>query len=141
MRTRIDAPNIARDRQGAAALEFALVGPPLALLAFGILQYGVYFGVAHSVQQLTNDAARVAVAGLNEAERTQLVREHVDAHWRDYGLVREDSVAVSVSDAGGAITVQSRYDASYLPIFAMKGLVPMPPSTIEDRASVRVGGF
>lgn len=132
---------IGPDRRGVAALEFALIAPVLSLLAFGIVQYGIYFGVSHAVQQLANDAARVAVGGLTDKERTTLVSDHVARHWREYGLHREKNVAVAVQNANGDIIVRARYDASYLPIFALNGLVPMPPPTIDNRASVRIGGF
>ena len=39
-------------------MEFAIVAPVLVMLVFGILMYGGYFLMAHSVQQLANDAAR-----------------------------------------------------------------------------------
>lgn len=141
MRLQATSRNLWRAQGGVAALEFALIAPVLVMLVFGILQYGVYFGVAHSVQQLTNDAARVAVGGLTSAERTQLVNDHIGRYGRDYGLVLAENVNVTVRDAQGEITVLARYDASYLPIFAMDGIAPMPPSTIENRASVRIGGF
>jgi Flp pilus assembly protein TadG len=141
MRTLGQARRLGRDRRGAAALEFALILPALALLTFGILQYGVYFGVAHAMQQLTNDAARVAVGGLTTAERTALVQEHFLKHGDDYGMLRKSAVDLAVADEGGQIVVRTSYDAAYLPIFAVEGLVPMPPSTIRHRAAVRIGGF
>ncbi len=132
---------LTRDKRGVAAVEFAMIAPPLAMLAFGILQYGVYFGVSHSMQQLTNDAARTAVAGLTRAERQQLVTDLVTTHAKDFGFVRKDRIGTAVSDEAGEIVVRTTYDASYLPIFALDGLVPMPSSKIETRASVRIGGF
>lgn len=132
---------LVKDNRGAAAVEFAMIAPPLALLVFGILQYGVYFGAAHSMQQLTNDAARTAVAGLTRTERQQLVADLVKTHAKNFGFVRKDRVGAAVSDEAGEIVVRTTYDASYLPIFALDGLIPMPPSKIETRASVRIGGF
>ena len=46
----------------------------------GMLAYGIYFGAAHSLQQLTADAARTAVAGLSDSERQQLVSNFINAN-------------------------------------------------------------
>ena len=141
MRMAWSGRSIVKDRRGVAAVEFAMIAPPLAMLTFGILQYGVYFGVTHSLQQLTNDAARTAVAGLTRSERQTMVSDLVKTHAKDFGFVRKERVGAAVSDENGEIVVRTTYDASYLPIFALDGLVPMPPAKIETRASVRIGGF
>lgn len=49
-----------RDR-GAAALEFALVVPVLALLVFGIIDYGLFLSDNLAVKQGIREAAREAV--------------------------------------------------------------------------------
>ncbi len=141
MRMHYSGRAVVNDKRGAAAVEFAMIAPPLAMLVFGILQYGVYFGVSHSMQQLTNDAARTAVAGLTRTERQQMVADLVKTHAKDFGFVRKERVGAAVTDEAGEIVVRTTYDASCLPIFALDGLVPMPPSKIETRASVRIGGF
>lgn len=130
-----------RDRQGVAAVEFALIAPPLVVLVFGALQYGVYFGVSHSVQQLTNDAARVAIAGLEEKERGDLVSAHVKKRGGDYSFLKRERIKTNVEDDGDVIIVRTDYDASNLPIFALKGLLPMPASTITQESVVALGGY
>lgn len=132
---------ITRDTRGAAALEFALVMPPLALLVFGAIQYGLYFGTAHSLQQLTNDAARVSLAGLEEKERHALVNAHVEARGGSYGFLTLERIRASVEEGGDMIIVRTDYDASNLPIFALKGFLPMPPSTIEQETVIALGGY
>jgi TadE-like protein len=52
-------PGRGADR-GASAVEFALVSPLLFTLLFGIIDYGLYFADALSVQQGVSDAAREA---------------------------------------------------------------------------------
>jgi len=131
----------AHDKKGVAAVEFALIAPPLVLLVFGVLQYGLYFGVSHSVQQLTNDAARVAIGGLEEKERGDLVFEHVAKFGADYSFLRRDRIKTSVDEKGDVIVVRTDYDASNLPIFALKGLLPMPASTITQESVVTMGGY
>ena len=60
---------LSADRRGAAIVEFAILLPVLIVMLFGMLAYGQYFLLAHSVQQLANDAARATVAGVTPAER------------------------------------------------------------------------
>jgi hypothetical protein len=48
--------------------------PAFIVVLLGIMSFGGYFWLAHSVQQLANDSARAAVAGLNASERQQLAR-------------------------------------------------------------------
>jgi Flp pilus assembly protein TadG len=48
---------------GTAAVEFAILLPFYLFFLLGMLAYGIYFGAAHSVQQLAADAARTAIAG------------------------------------------------------------------------------
>lgn len=129
------------DRRGVAAVEFALIAPPLALLVFGAIQYGLYFGTANSLQQLTNDAARVSLAGLGEKERDALVDAHVHERGESYGFLVTDRIQADVEEGGDVIVVRTEYDASNLPIFALKGLLPMPSSTIEQETVIALGGY
>ena len=93
------------DRRGVAAVEFALIAPPLALLVFGAIQYGLYFGTANSLQQLTNDAARVSLAGLGEKERDALVDAHVHERGESYGFLVTDRIQADVEEGGDVIVV------------------------------------
>lgn len=53
-----------RSRQdGAAAVEFALVGSLLITLLFGILQYGLYFDDSLNASQSVRETARMSVVG------------------------------------------------------------------------------
>lgn len=63
--------------RGVAMVEFALVAPLMLLILFGIIAYGGYFWRAHALQQLANDAARGAIAGLTPTERASLARDSV----------------------------------------------------------------
>ena len=62
-----------RNEAGAAAAEFAVVAPIFIFFGLGIIAYAIYFGAAHSVQQLAADAARSSVAGLSASERQSIV--------------------------------------------------------------------
>src|SRR3546814_15918207 len=59
------------DRRGAVIVEMALVLPLLVTLLLGLVCYGQYFLIAHSVQQIANDAARATIGRLTAAEPTR----------------------------------------------------------------------
>lgn len=130
-----------RDRGGASALEFAIVGPMFLMILIGILCYGGYFWMAHAVQQVANDAARVAVGGLNTAERETLAKGVVSGEIGDYALLSQDKATVTVGDNDPTIKITVSYDASQTPFFALWPLVPMPSPSISRSATVRLGGY
>lgn len=130
-----------RASDGAAAVEFAIVGPALAVMLLGICGWGGYFWLSHSVQQLTNDAARAAMGGLDTAERASLAQAAVTEEISDYTWLTAANSKVVVTDAGDSLTVKITYDASGTPFWSMSGLVPMPSKTISRSATVRLGGY
>lgn len=129
------------DEAGAVAIEFAMLGPILIVMLLGIVCYGGYFWIAHSVQQLANDGARAAVAGLDDAERNSLAQASVSAGAGGYAYLKPSAAAVTVARQNQDISINVVYDASSSPFWGMAGLVPMPPSKIERRAVVRLGGY
>jgi Flp pilus assembly protein TadG len=135
------APSLLPDRAGSAAVEFAILGPILIFLLIGIVIYGGYFLMAHSVQQLANDAARAAVAGLSDSERQQLASGALASELPTYGFLRPAQVQLGYVDQNQVMTVNISYDASSSPLWALNGVIPMPSSTIVRSASVQVGGF
>lgn len=120
-------------------MEFALVGPLLALLLMGMAVYGGWFWLAHGVQSLAAEAARAAVAGLDAGEREALARAVVTDQ-SDRGLEAHRTTVRVVSDAQ-AIRVEILYDAADHPLMALTGLVPSPPKMISRVAVIRVGGY
>ena len=128
-------------RSGAAAVEFAFVGPLFVLMLCGIMAYGGYFWSAHAVQQVANDAARAAVAGLDGEERTSLAQATVEAEIPDYAFLDPTKVSVAVSNLSDRMTVSVTYDATGSFFFALRQIVPMPSPQISRQASVRHGGY
>src|SRR3546814_20804742 len=63
-RSLIAGLRLTRCERAAAMVEMALVLPLFIALAMGILVYGRYFMLAHSVPQAANDGARAAIPGL-----------------------------------------------------------------------------
>ena len=130
-----------RSSSGAVAVEFAIIGPVLILLLLGIMVYGGYFLMAHSVQQLANDAARAALGGLSDTERQQLASNCLASELHTYGFLNPKLVQLAYADQSQVMTVNIAYDASGSPIWALNGVIPMPSSSIVRSASVQVGGF
>lgn len=131
------------DQGGASAVEFALLMPIYLLLVLGVLAYGIYFGAAHAVQQLAADAARVAVAGLDDAERADLVHAYAKANLKGYGLLDPERLEIvpepSPFDQDQFLVTVS-YDASALPIWNLYPPLPLPSPTIAYRSTIRNGG-
>lgn len=143
-RLRRKLPRWLRDRSGAAAIEFAIVGPLFFMVLLGVLIFAIYFGTVHSVQQLVAEAARATVQGLTEAERTELAQNQVKSIVGSYPLIDPNYLTVSAATSPGdanLFNVSISYDASRSIVFAFEGLIPMPPKTIARSAVVRRGGY
>lgn len=133
--------DLVRRRDGAAAVEFALVGPLLILLMVGMVVYGGWFWLAHGVQSLASEAARAAIGGLDAGERLALAQDHVAARAADMTGMADADLAVTVETTADAIRVVVAYDASGHPLLALSGLTPAPPMTIRRTAVIRTGGW
>lgn len=135
---------LARNCGGASAVEFALVTPVFLLLVLGALAYGIYFGAAHSVQQLAADAARAAVAGLSISERTLLAESYIHANSGAYVLLDPARLELQAGPSGkdpDQFTVALSYDASALPIWNLYPPIPLPNSkVITFTSTIRNGG-
>lgn len=126
---------------GGAAVEFALVGPIMVLLMIAIVVYGSWFLMAQSVQSLASEGARAAIGGLDAGEREGLARAEVAASISRMGGLAPDRTSVrTVSDAQ-RMQVIVVYDARDHPMMALGGMLPLPPTIIERKAVIRVGGY
>lgn len=131
-------------RHGTAAVEFALLSPALLLLLFAMIAYGIYFGASHSVQQISADAARTAIAGLSQDERRTLVAGFVSRNAGAYPFIEPRSLEVEARDSaadGSQFVVQVRYDASSLPIWRLLKGLSLPGQTIVRTSTIRIGGL
>lgn len=129
-----------RNESGVAIVEFALVAPIFLLMLLGILAYGGYFWRAHSLQQIANDAARSALAGLDATERGALARLSITQELGPLAGLRAERAAVTVSEANEILVVTLDYDASD-DAFLQFGLVPLPNKTIRRTAAIRLAGL
>jgi Flp pilus assembly protein TadG len=133
-----------RSTRGASAVEFALLSPLFILLLMGMAAYGIYFGAAHSVQQIAADAARSAIAGLTESERKSIVTSFVARNAGGYPFIDPARIVVDTHDSradGNQFVVAIAYDASRLPIWYLTSSLSMPGMTIRRESTIRVGGI
>lgn len=128
-----------RNRRGVALVEMAITLPVVLTLLFGIMAYGQWFFVAHTVQQTANDAARSALAGLTKDERYAIALKTVNATFVRGGMLDSTKVTTVVEDDGSMIVVRLSYDAAKDPVLS-SGLVPVPSTTIRRSAAVMLGG-
>ena len=133
-----------KSNRGVAAIEFAILAPLVVLLLFGIIAYGIFFGAAHSVQQLAANSARAAMGGLDEEERQQLVDQYVATATADSGLIRKTYLDVELSTPEGLddfLMVTVSYDATHLPMWNLYAGLPLPEKTITRKSVIRTGGY
>jgi Flp pilus assembly protein TadG len=127
---------------GAAAVEFAIVCPLLIYFLITVLYFGLYIGIAHSVQQLAADSARASIAGLGDPERRQLTIDYVSAAAPGYFGIESDYLEVDYEpSASNAGRVTLTYDASSYLSWYPQSFIPLLDTTITRDAVVRTGGF
>lgn len=134
--------HVARD--GAIAVEFAIIMPVFLIVVFGIIVYGSYLAVIHGVQQLAAEAARSSVAGLSESERSTLANNYVTGNANSYALITPAKLTVNAATSGSdanVFVVTVNYDASGMFIYSLPSFVPAPPSTIVRSAAIPRGGY
>lgn len=133
-----------RDNKGAAAVEFAILGSVFVVMLIGILAFGLYFTVAHGVQQVAAEAARAAIGGLSDGERAALAESRAREVVETYPFLQGAHLTVaSQAVAGDAdlFEVTVTYNATHLGLSAFANLLPMPPDAISRTSIVRRGGW
>lgn len=131
-------------RDGAIAVEFAMIAPVFLMIVFGIIMYGSYLAVIHGVQQLAAEAARSSVAGLNESERSALANSYVTGNVNSYPLINPAHLTVNAATSGSdanVFVVTVNYDASGMFIYSLPTFVPAPSPTIVRSAAIPRGGY
>ena len=121
---------LARGERGAAIVEMALVLPLLLALLMGMLVYGQYFMLAHSVQQAANDGARASIVGLDAADRSAVASRAVG---RSLQAV-DGAHSVAVSETSEAITVAVTFTVPQDSLLR-SSFVPSPGNVIRARAT------
>lgn len=127
-------------RRGVAAIEFAMVAPLLILLLMGIIVYGGWFWLAHTVQALASESARSAIAGLDNNERELLAKNLVTSQASELGL-DPALTTTRVIHTPDSFRVEIVYDARKHPLLALAVIMPKPPTQITRSAAVRLEGY
>lgn len=133
-----------RTTNASSAVEFALIAPVFLLLTFGLIAYAIYFGAAHSVQQIAADATRTSIAGLTDVERDSLVSAYIDANAGGYLLIELDHISYEIGnspDDANQYRVMVAFDARELPIWNLHVPLPLPSSSIRYASTIRKGGI
>ena len=129
-------------KDGASAVEFALIAPMFFMVLLTMLAFGIYLSAANSVQQIAADAARSAVAGINATERKALVTAYVNTTTFNHPLIRRERLTVTSLDDPlnpNQFTVSVDYDARDLPIWNLMTFA-LPDTIIARSATIRIGG-
>jgi Flp pilus assembly protein TadG len=121
---------LVREQRGAAIVEMALVLPLLLVLLMGVLVYGHYFLLAHSVQQAANDGARAAIVGLDADDRRTIAEAAVARSLQAVAGTH----SVTVSETGDTVTVAVGFTAAHGAL-VQSALVPSPGRVIRTRAT------
>ncbi|WP_380784069.1 TadE/TadG family type IV pilus assembly protein [Sphingomonas sp. R86520] len=129
-----------RDRRGVVLIEMAITLPVFLTLLFGIMAYGQWFFLSHTVQQAANDAARSALSGLSRTERAAIVAKTVSVSFVRGSTLDASKVSVAIDDDDTTIIVRLSYNAASDPLLST-GLVPLPSKTINRSAAVLLGGI
>ncbi|OQM75178.1 TadE/TadG family type IV pilus assembly protein [Manganibacter manganicus] len=136
--------SLRKNNRGTSAVEFAFLAPLFLLMLLGMSAYGIYFGAAHSIQQLAADAARTAIAGLNSGDRQNLVSDFISHNAGAYAFVDPGKIIVIAEDSmvdPNQFVVAIKYDARNLPIWNLLSDLPMPSMTIARKSTIRMGGL
>lgn len=126
------------NNEGAVLVEFAFSFPILIILLIGIISYGSWLMVAHTVQQAANEGARAALAGISDSERLTLANESVTRSVSVASFLNPGLVTVTASHSGGFYSVVVSYDARGSQLFSASP-VPLPAGVIRRGAVVKLG--
>lgn len=126
--------NLARDQKGAAAIEFALLGPTLVLMLFGLIETGRLLWTQHTLDEVAYSTVRcMSISTQCDEETAQ--QNFAVARAGSYGItiaatnVDVDSNTTCRTFAGSNKVV---IDASFNSV--MHNLVPQFPAVIEAEA-------
>lgn len=128
------------DREGVATIEFAIVANLFIFLVTCLAGFGMYLSASHSLQQISAEAARSAVAGLTVEEQTKLVADYIAQYGGEYPFLQSAQITgVVTHPSSSVISVSVSYDVSDLPVMGMLTGLPIPHGTITANTNLRLG--
>jgi Flp pilus assembly protein TadG len=142
--TSAPAQRFRRDRNGVAALEFALITPVMLLMVFAMICLGTYLIFFHEVEELSSSAARSSVAGLSEAERDSLAKAFVANAIANSAILNAADLTVSTTTSGSPAqdySVTVSYSLQDTPIPMLAKLVSLQFSDISTTSTIQFGGY
>lgn len=133
-------------RRGLSVLETALVMPLLMLLTFGVIEYGYFFYVYHSVQDAARQGARVGcVEGASNSDITNAVKlalDNASLGKRKYTLSITDgkgrTIDAGKAASGDAVAVKLEFNWSDLSLVKLSSFmqeVKMSPFPTKVQAT------
>ncbi|MFM5918087.1 MAG: TadE/TadG family type IV pilus assembly protein [Novosphingobium sp.] len=125
------------DADGAAAIEAAFVLPIVIAMLLGIATFGQWFMIAHTIQQAADEAARAAVAGLNDDDRRVMVNQSVTQSLAIASGVDARLVSTATNRSGDYYTVTVTYQTSQNRALAI-GIIPIPLAPIARQSTVKL---
>lgn len=129
-----------RNTAGTSAVEFAILAPIFIAGLFSMIGYSIYLSTSTSIQQVTAEAARAAVAGLSARERQTLAEQATSMAVKDLAFIDPKKIKVTISgQETDRYTVQVSYDASELPIWSLFTYAFPNSKSISRTAVMRVG--
>lgn len=132
-------------QRGAAMIEMALVLPLLALLVFGVLQFGVATNYWHDETQLASQGARLAAVDRNPGASTlqEYIRQQAESSALRNGgsSTLPDPLQVCIAfpngtDVGDPVQVSVQTSYHWLPIIG--NAVGSPAVALVGRATMRL---
>jgi Flp pilus assembly protein TadG len=130
-----------RRTDGTAAVEFALIAPVFIACVFSMIGYAIYLSASASVQNITAEAARAAVAELSTDERQLLAEQAIAISTKDLAFIDPTKVKVTVTEQPShRYAVQVSYDATDMPIWSMFTYALPSTKSISRTTVMQVGG-
>jgi Flp pilus assembly protein TadG len=139
----------ARDERGVSLVEFALVLPVLALLLFGMLDFGKAFNYWIDATHLANEGARWAVVNKNPGSGAgQSLQEYIQTQGTTAELVNGGTASVpspaavcisfpsGTANVGDPVKVEVKLDYYWLPIIGNQ--IKVVKSTIRGTSTMRL---
>lgn len=102
-----------RSRAGTAAIEFAIIFPLFAALAFGVMEFGRLFWIRHTVQYAAEEAGRHAITDKSATP----VELEAYAKSAAAGLNPDGVMVTIASESSGGIdyvSIQTQYEFEFL---------------------------
>jgi Flp pilus assembly pilin Flp len=132
------APRVMRDEEGAAVVEFALVMPILALIIFGIIDFGRAFYTVNNIISAVREGARygaILAAPASTAGQTE-IRGRVRSVSRPFGGDTLQDQHIEIEFDGELVTV--RVDSfPFQPLTPIAGALGVGTWPITRQATFR----